>query len=351
MTEKQIKNTQTKCKSCGGNMFFSPEEKALKCAFCSSLYKINYVYNSKKHDYVINENANKEYLQFTKQNKVFKCSSCGSNIILNSLEISKKCPYCSSDCVVDKSVKIGLKPDYIIPFEFGPKKALEIYTQALKKKKFIPNKLKKHAQIDKLSGVYVPCFCFDAFSNSSYQGRLGKTTTIVRNGKTYSKVNYFNIYGTHDMTHRDIIIETSSHLTQIEFNEIKPYKLTQLVDFKTEFISGYSLEVYNQNLKNCKKVADDIMRDIIKSAILSNYDYDIISYFNLTTNFANEKYAYYILPVYRFNYKYKNKQYTTFMNGQTGRVGLVPKSALKITLFVLSIIAIMSAIILTICLL
>jgi len=64
------------------------------------------------------------------------------------------------------------------------------------------------------------------------------------------------------------------------------------------------------------------------------------------TEQRNVKFAHYLLPVYKCDYKYKNKNYTTLMNGQTGKVGGgYPKSGVKITFFVLMIIAIIGGII------
>ena len=88
------------------------------------------------------------------------------------------------------------------------------------------------------------------------------------------------------------------------------------------------------------------MEDIIKSRILSRYNYDTVASYEQKTVFKDEKYSYYILPTYQVSYDYKGKKYTTFMNGETGKVGSgLPKSPVKITFFVLMIIAIIVALV------
>ena len=53
----------------------------------------------------------------------------------------------------------------------------------------------------------------------------------------------------------------------------------------------------------------------------------------LTEIYTNEKYSYYLLPVYKFEYTYKKKTRRAYLNGQTGAVGGdLPTSALKIGL-------------------
>ena len=63
------------------------------------------------------------------------------------------------------------------------------------------------------------------------------------------------------------------------------------------------------------------MEDNIKRVILSKYSYDRVISFNMQTTYSEEKYLYNLLPIYKCDFEYKNKNYTTYMNGQTGKVG------------------------------
>lgn len=97
----------------------------------------------------------------------------------------------------------------------------------------------------------------------------------------------------------------------------------------------------DDNVDDCHSTAREVMREAIRQNILSGYSYDGVQYLNVSTDFSDEKFSYGILPTYRFNYSYKNKNYTTFMNGQTGQVGGgIPRSGVKITFFVIAMILI-----------
>ena len=128
---------------------------------------------------------------------------------------------------------------------------------------------------------------------------------------------------------------------------IASYNLKELVVYNDAFIRGYSLEHYDQALENCKKVANSIMEQTIRSQILSSYTYSFVESYSQNVSLSEEKYSYYIVPTYSVKYKYKGKDYLTYMNGQTGKVGGgLPKSPVKITFFVLMLIAILAGIIL-----
>jgi hypothetical protein len=81
--------------------------------------------------------------------------------------------------------------------------------------------------------------------------------------------------------------------------------------------------------------------------ILDQYAHDRVAYLNVSTTHENLTYKYVMLPVYVGNFNYKQKLFNFFVNGSTGRVnGKTPKSALKIALTVLFIVAIVAGIVL-----
>ena len=124
-----------------------------------------------------------------------------------------------------------------------------------------------------------------------------------------------------------------------------PYISSDRFEFDNNFILGYSVEYYTDKLSDCKVRADSTIDGIIRNNILSSYHYDRVRYLNISTKRSDEKFAYGILPAYKFTYNYNKKNYVTFMNGQTGKVGSgLPKSKIKITLFVLMIILIIAGI-------
>ena len=79
---------------------------------------------------------------------------------------------------------------------------------------------------------------------------------------------------------------------------------------------------------------------------MSSYSYSYVQSYDQNVKFSDEKYSYYIVPTYSVKYKYKGKSYLTYMNGQTGKVGGgLPRSAVKITFFVLFILLVVVGII------
>lgn len=351
--QTEINKSGEKCTSCGGNMFYSPENYALKCKSCGGLRKIETTRNFSKHIYTEDAENREQYTEWRQQNKMFKCTSCGANIVLSKLEISSSCPYCGASYATEESEVAGLKPDAILPFKFSNEEAANLYKLKIRKKFFLPRAFKKSPPVDTIKGIYIPCFAFDEVTFSSYDGKLATDHRHTdSNGRTHTTTTYRHISGQKNMKHENILVETSSHIDQVVFTQIKPYNLQELVEYKNEFIMGYSVENYDQALVSCKKIGDNIIDNIIRNSILSGYSYDRVCYLNVKTQRSEQKYAYYLLPTYKCAYKYKEKDYVTFMNGQTGKIGgKVPRSALKITALVLGIVLGVAGAILLACLL
>lgn len=334
-----VKKSNIKCKGCGGNLVFSPSHSSLFCENCQRTEKIDFEKQPSKKDYT--EDFNEE----TKIQKTTNCSTCGAQLVLNPREITKNCQYCGSSFVVDSDEIIGLKPDAIIPFSFDKTEAVQRYKKNVRKKLFLPNAFKKAPSFESLHSTYVSCFSFDVDTSSTYSGKLNCTETYFVDGKPKIKHYTRKISGSHSKDFRDCIIEASKQTDQESFDQIKPFQINENSTFKydEDFIRGYEVESYDQGLISCKLYSQSYIKDIIKKEILSKYSYSSVAYFNLTTHFSNYKYSYVLLPVYFFNIKYKEKEYLTYLNGQTGKLGdNLPKSKVKIFFAVLGVLLLLA---------
>lgn len=339
-----MKNIQTKvnkCKNCGGNLVFSPSLQMLYCDLCKSTEPVPSVAFNFKHDFTVLDNK-----KYTKNvSGVIRCQNCGSSVEVNGNNLAVTCPYCDTSLVVNTADET-FKPDFIIPFKFDKQEASQRFKNAVKRKAFLPNAFKKKPEIDKIEAFYFPAFSFDEETVTKYDGRLASDQTHTSsNGQTYTTTTYKNISGTKKLSHKNVFVETSSQLNQVDLDYILPYRTSEILAYDEKFVAGYSLEKLSSTLDECKKLADTIINQSIRQQILREYSYDRVVSFNMDTQRSQIKYAYGALPVYRLTTSYKDKNYNIFLNGQTGKVGAgLPKSKVKIAFLVVSIILIIASI-------
>ena len=327
---------QYKCKSCGGNLVYSPNSKDLICEKCLFHQKIQISNSVKKHS--LNEELAKNSSHaLQNEHKSIKCPNCGSEIELKTYEISKICEYCGSS-IISQATNIAIKkPDGIIPFMFDKEVAGEKFVAGVKKQWLAPKQFKKKPPQSIIEGDYIPSFSFNADAVYTYRGVLYENVTVRDSeGHNTTEQRYFNISGADSNRYENILVEASSKIKQNNIDNILPYKYKDCYTYDDAFIAGYVVEKYDTEVKNCLQKYNKLLDANIQADILSKYRYDGVKSLNFNKTISNETYSYCIVPVYKFSYTYKDKQYITYMNGQTGRIDSnIPKSRLKQTLLVL----------------
>ena len=345
-----ISGSNVKCKNCGGNLTFDPVSQDLHCLNCDSHFVFDKNQTQIKHQLIDGKSQDDtaKHNKWASELKIVKCQTCGAEIMLTGLEVSKTCPYCGSDYVSETNALPGLKPDVVIPFAFNEERAAELFVVGMKKKFFAPRALKKKLPNNKIRGIYIPSFTFDADTFTKYDGTLYKNETYHdAKGNSRTRKKYFKISGTQSCNHRDYVEETSTQVNEKQVNAILPYDFSKSYEYDLNFIRGYSLEHYENRLDSCYQNAKGKMEAEIRRIILSRYDYSGVDKLNMYHTYSNEQYSYRILPVYFFEFLWKKKNYMVLMNGQTGKVGRqYPKSILKISLVILLAIIVVASLVL-----
>jgi len=326
------------CSSCGAKIEFSPHDKALKCTGCGNLYSIEYKTDTKKHP--INWMPDKVKLDdWSNQNRSYKCSVCGAQVTFSKYDIVSKCSYCNNTSLSPLKDLPGLKPEKIIPFKIDKNEAKNEFTKRTKKRKFLPNQFKKNLPHAEMGATYISSFSFDAFVSASYSGRQRHTRTVrTSDGRSKTEVYYTHFSGVIDRRYTDVVVEASDKISQEDIVDVLPYDFSECVDYNNDFIKGYNVGYYNQDVLEAEAVGKREMLKDIERRIRNKYS----SIDSLTINpiYSDIKYNYTLLPTYFINFNYKDKQYFNVMNGQNGTLtGKVPRSGLKITMFVLMILA------------
>lgn len=330
---KSKKNIQNKCPNCGGDLVFNPSGSNLVCQKCTSKIAIKSEYNFQKHDFFGSNKHNK----VNGQNNKTQCPNCGSQIVLKAHQFSGVCQYCSTSVVVDNLQLMTETPDAVIPFAFDKGQASGVFAMQVKKNFWAPRRFKKQLPESKIEGDYIPSFAFNADVNCTYSGMLYKNVTRKKSdGSTTTERKYFPISGRYAGTYNNVLVEASSKIAQQHLTGVLPFDYKGLKKYNDDFISGYVVENYNETVSDCYAKYNSILDSLVRADILKKYTYDGVSSFKCNKSLQNQTYSYYIVPVYKFEYKYKNKVFETYMNGQTGQIDRnIPKSGLKIALTIL----------------
>lgn len=342
--KKLEKTNILKCPSCGYNLVYDPKKRGLSCTHCGYDKPID---NKILNDERLLKEAKIHNTDWSLETRVFECSNCGAKTVFEPTQIAKACPFCSSSNVITVDDLPGMQPSSIIPFDKSEEDINNIYKNWLKKKFFVPTKIKKEIPKGHVHGVYLPCYTFDMDTVSTYTGRLGKyyTRTVGsgKNARTVTEIRYFNIHGVEPYKFDDVLVNAGNKIEQVYLDKVQPFKTNLGFEYKIDYIAGFSAEHYSKDLDQGYEDSKKIVRPLIERNILSNYNYDVVSTLHINTEYDNITYKYVLIPVWFLHYKYKEKEYKVVFNGDTGKLtGKYPISPFKVLLVVMIFLIIIS---------
>ncbi len=337
MDEIEISQVEkVKCASCGADMVFSPDKQSLTCDHCGSVVEIKGELVQEEKDFF--EGIDEE--EWSGDALSYRCENCGAVTVMEKGQIAGNCPFCGAGKVIKASEQTGIKPTAIIPFAFDRERAKEYYKSWIKKKIFAPGKLKKNFSADKVNGVYLPCWTYDAVTTSTYEGRLGEyyyvTVGSGKNRRTERRTRWYRVYGEYTASFDDIVVEASAKIDQTQYDKIAPFPTRESYVYDSKYISGFTAERYSTDVKEGFGRARGVMENAIRRGILARYHADVVGYLNVSTNYRKVTYKYLLAPVWMCNFSYKKKEYGFMVNGFSGKTaGKIPLSPLKVGLAVL----------------
>ncbi len=324
-----------KCPACGADMIYDAESGKLLCEHCGTQKEI--------------ESKTSEELDFERlltdkggwdESHVFRCENCGAQEVLDKNEIAKQCPFCGATNIVETSELPDIRPNAVVPFRVALKDAATAVKTWVRKRIFAPQKFRKSAKPEKMKGVYMPSFSFDSSTNSYYTAVLGKHYYVTRrvNGKTVQeqRTRYFTVSGSYEMFFDDVLIQASGTIDQKSLNKLQPFQTNESREYTKEYLSGYTATQNTKSGLECWEEAKNVIGNRLRSAILSQYVYDEVSSFRISTQYSGITFKYILLPVYVGHCKWHTKIYNFFVNGLNGKVtGKAPISPLKVFITVL----------------
>ncbi len=243
---------------------------------------------------------------------VYTCSECGGEIIINGSESSTTCIYCGNPNVVFSRIARQKCPDYVLPFSITKEKAVSMVRERLKKGIFVPSKIKR-IKIDYVRGIYLPYWLVNAeFSDAVVvRGEQGS-------GK-HSSTYYFGRAG--NMNIRNLPIDASKMVSDESTARLEPFSMTLLKPFDEDYLAGFYSNVTDITYSDLRSSALNRAKEYFEDEAINDCHVDnpkVIDSFP-SIKLSNHM-IYAMLPAWFVSFKYKNKQHTILINGDTGKV-------------------------------
>lgn len=351
---------QFPCRQCGANLVFEPGTTSLKCPYCGTTNDIAPLAEViEELDFQSFASAGQPAQAETQETLTVRCTACGAETDFTHDVAASKCPFCGAAIVATASSRKQIKPRSLLPFHVTRQQADALFMQWVSALWFAPSDLARVARRTGIDGAYIPAWTYDSDTFSTYTGQRGDdywdtehyTETI--NGQTQHrtrqvrKTRWWSVSGQVSNHFDDVIVLASRSLPAKYANALEPWDLPSLVPYRDEYLSGFAAESYQVDLVQGFEVAKTIMAGTIEVTIRQDIGGDHQRIDSVDTRYRGITFKHILLPVWISAYRYQERVFRFLVNARTGEVqGERPWSAIKITLLILFIAAVIAAIIL-----
>lgn len=329
------------CPQCGGQTQFDLKTQTLRCMYCGFEEEIEakHVADSGEQvlEFVLPTHRGHRWAEAQHH---LSCQNCGAESLWPIGHRTLRCPFCGSGQLIESQETQNLiDPQAIGLMELDEKQALLLARDWLGKGWFAPDDLSDSAQETALRPAYYPFWTFDGTLEINWHCEVNEGSNDNPRWVPSSGVEY--------RMFDDMLVPGIKTISQNQLDEIAPFKLKEVLEFKPEFVAGWPALAYDIPLAEATIAArGEIvrrMRRILHQRVLPHRQKR-----NLTSGghqWSGMTFKYVLLPLWVGTYHYKDQDYPLLINGQTGEVnGEKPRDTLKSVAIILSIFFTMIAV-------
>jgi hypothetical protein len=338
------------CPGCGAQAEWNPSKGLLVCPFCGT--SVPFTPPAEKGTIEEIDLAKAltelpgEERGWQAEKRTVQCQSCKAVSVFDPGRVGQNCDFCGSPSLVDYAeIQAPIRPQSLLPFKVAESHVREQIRQWYASKWLAPNALKSRAMVDRVHGIYIPYWTFDAhavcpwtaeaghyyYTTETYRDNQGRPQTRqvrhVRWEPAAGEVRHFfddePIPGTHGVSH-----------TLLE--QVEPFPTQELVPYDKAYVSGFVVEHYQIVLVDAAQAAVDSMKRSLREMAASQVPGDTHRNLQVHPSFSGRTFKHILVPIWLLTYNFSNKPFQMVVNGYTGRMaGDYPKSIWKILFLVL----------------
>lgn len=339
------------CAACGAQAEWNPSKQLLVCPSCGTSTPFHV--DAGSGALVENDLARAlgelpdSARGWQAEKRTVQCQSCKAVSVFDPERVGQNCTFCGSPSLIDYAdIKAPIRPQSLLPFKVSEPQVREKIRMWYASKWLAPSSLKSRALVDRVCGVYIPYWTFDAQSVCPWEAEAGHyyyTTETYRDNKGNPQsrrvrhVRWEPASGEVQHFFDDEPIPGTRGVSHALLKQVEPFPTTtDLVPYATTFLSGFVVEQYQIVLLEAAQNSQEAMSRKLFDLCAAQIPGDTHRNLEIHPVFSGQTFKHILVPVWLLTYLYGSKAYQVVVNGYTGRMaGQYPKSAWKIALLVL----------------
>ncbi len=280
------------------------------------------------------------------EKRTVQCQSCKAVSVFDPERVGQNCDFCGSPSLVDYTeIKAPIRPQALLPFKVAEPQVREQIRRWYASKWLAPGTLKSRALVDRVRGVYIPYWTFDAQAVCPWTAEAGHyyyTTEMSRDSKGQTQprqvrhVRWEPASGVVSHFFDDEPVPGTQGVSHALLKQVEPFPTQEMVPYDTAFLSGFVVEHYQIVLLDAAKNSQEAMSRELFEMAAGEIPGDTYRNLDIRPVFSAQTFKHILQPVWLLSYLYGTKSYQVVVNGVTGRMaGNYPKSPWKVALLVL----------------
>lgn len=328
---------QFHCPNCYADLKFNPGSQNFTCEYCRSAFTEAEVLEFQRKmleqeqayqqnqdqmppEQQVSDQEQREREKFNEETKLYSCPSCGAEIMCDANTAAAFCYYCHNPVIMKGRVDGMYKPSMVLPFAFDRDSAVDTFEKWAKKKKFIPSDLLSSAQLDKLTGLYVPFWVSDADTSSRMEA-IGENVRSWTSGSyRYTETSRFRVIREAGVSYNGVPADGSQKIEDQLMEAIEPFDYSKARPFNMAYLSGFYADKYDVDKEQVLPRIQQRMYTNNGSILDSTTHYTHLVHRKQYDRTDTLNWNYMLLPVWFMTFNYKGKLWEYAVNGQSGKV-------------------------------
>ena len=339
-----------RCPCCGAALTFGSLSQQLDCASCGNSFPLETVEQAAQ---IQVENTTDDQLNWhfspgqtfadseSTHLRSYRCQACGAEIITDDTTAATECVYCGNPSVMPGVLSGVYQPDAVIPFRMSKQQAQDALRGHCRGKRLLPKGFMDEARIEKVTGVYVPFWQFQAEAEADCTFNATKTRRYRQGQYEVTETAHYLLHRGGHVGFDHVPVDGSSKMEDTLMESIEPFDSAQAQPFSSGYLSGYQAQRYDVDAQQCQTRANARIRQSVAALMRGTvHGYTSFTPANTQIQLQQGQVRQVLLPVWLLNTRWRDQTYTFAMNGQSGLfIGDLPTDKGRVWKYLLGITA------------